>query len=229
MQVKKDDGLSQILCKKCVNRLRIAYDFKKQAEASEKHLRRFILDVNKKFQQVTKLDGSNLKEEIDEEDLSSEHEAEQEHENEHEHEHDIENDQLDENDCNTMLIYEDASYPYNNDVRCNTTTDIAKNDISNQSLVDMLERNVNSTSNDADRISMLEEQILEDNYDETNQDMEVLIINENEVELAAFTIENVEEDDMLDDYSQNDETIDSEMNAEELDIFEEEEHLDDTV
>lgn len=49
----KQDGLSEIICKKCVARLRVAYEFKKQAESSDRHLRSFISDVNRKFKQVT--------------------------------------------------------------------------------------------------------------------------------------------------------------------------------
>lgn len=39
--------------------MRIAYEFKKQSEASDKHLRSFIQDVNNKFEQVTKQDQKN--------------------------------------------------------------------------------------------------------------------------------------------------------------------------
>lgn len=45
----------------------MAYDFKKQTEKSDKHLRSFILDVNKKFQLVTKNDGEpDIDEELNE-------------------------------------------------------------------------------------------------------------------------------------------------------------------
>lgn len=57
--MEKNDGLPSILCKKCTAKLRLAYDFKKQTEKSDKHLRSFILDVNKKFQLVTKTDEQN--------------------------------------------------------------------------------------------------------------------------------------------------------------------------
>ncbi|XP_055297611.1 zinc finger protein 300-like [Sitodiplosis mosellana] len=53
VQVEKNDGLSEIICKKCLARLQIAYDFKKDAIASNRELRSFISNVNKQFQQVT--------------------------------------------------------------------------------------------------------------------------------------------------------------------------------
>lgn len=52
-QVEKNDGLSEIICKKCLARLQIAYDFKRQAVESNRELRSFISNVNKQFQQVT--------------------------------------------------------------------------------------------------------------------------------------------------------------------------------
>lgn len=51
--MEKNDGLPEIICKKCLARLQIAYEFKRDAIASIHHLRSFILDVNKQFQQVT--------------------------------------------------------------------------------------------------------------------------------------------------------------------------------
>lgn len=54
--MEKNDGLSEIICKKCLARLQIAYDFKREAIASTRELRSFISNVNKQFQQVT---GSN--------------------------------------------------------------------------------------------------------------------------------------------------------------------------
>lgn len=65
-QIEPNDGMPELLCKKCHTRLRIAYDFKKQAEESEHHLRTFILDVNQKFQQVT---GAGPKKEIIDDEL----------------------------------------------------------------------------------------------------------------------------------------------------------------
>lgn len=51
--MEKNDGLSEIICKKCLARLQIAYDFKNDAIASNRDLRSFISNVNKQFQQVT--------------------------------------------------------------------------------------------------------------------------------------------------------------------------------
>lgn len=55
--MEKNDGLSEIICKKCLARLQIAYDFKKVAIASNRELRSFISNVNKQFQQVTGSSG----------------------------------------------------------------------------------------------------------------------------------------------------------------------------
>lgn len=52
-QVDRSDGLSDIICKKCLTRLHIAYEFKKQAESSDRKLRSFITGVNQTFIQVT--------------------------------------------------------------------------------------------------------------------------------------------------------------------------------
>lgn len=41
-KVRNGDGLPKILCVKCVGRLKIAYEFRKQAEATDKHLRGLI-------------------------------------------------------------------------------------------------------------------------------------------------------------------------------------------
>lgn len=52
-QAAKNDGLPQQLCAKCTSRMQAANEFRKQAEASDKHIRSFVTDVNKRFQQVT--------------------------------------------------------------------------------------------------------------------------------------------------------------------------------
>lgn len=51
--MEKNDGLSEIICKKCLARLHIAYDFKKEATTSNRQLQSFLSNVNKQFQQVT--------------------------------------------------------------------------------------------------------------------------------------------------------------------------------
>lgn len=66
LQAKKDDGLPEIICTKCYGRLRVSYDFRKQTTASDKHLRTFIQDVNKKFQQVTNVTDDCLDEVFEE-------------------------------------------------------------------------------------------------------------------------------------------------------------------
>lgn len=60
-QVEKNDGLSEIICKKCLARLHIAYDFKKDAVTTNKELRSFLLKVNKDYQQLTAGGGGGAK------------------------------------------------------------------------------------------------------------------------------------------------------------------------
>lgn len=57
--MEKGDGLSEIICKRCLARLQVAYDFKNEAISSNRELRSFISDVNKQFQQVTSSGSSN--------------------------------------------------------------------------------------------------------------------------------------------------------------------------
>lgn len=51
--MKENDGLSEIICKKCVARLHIAYEFKKKAVDSNDRMRSFISNATKDFQQIT--------------------------------------------------------------------------------------------------------------------------------------------------------------------------------
>lgn len=51
--MEKNDGLPEIICKKCMARLHIAYDFKKDASATNTELRSFLSKVNKDYQQLT--------------------------------------------------------------------------------------------------------------------------------------------------------------------------------
>lgn len=52
------------MCNKCVRRLTIAYDFKKQCQTSEQHLRSFISEVTTQFNKVTTGDSIEEDEEI---------------------------------------------------------------------------------------------------------------------------------------------------------------------
>lgn len=49
---------------KCVARLKVAYEFKRQSESSDQHLRSFILEVNSRFSKVTATDGTTEEEEL---------------------------------------------------------------------------------------------------------------------------------------------------------------------
>lgn len=49
---------------KCVARLKVAYEFKRQSESSDQHLRSFILEVNSRFSKVTAADGTTEEEEL---------------------------------------------------------------------------------------------------------------------------------------------------------------------
>lgn len=60
-QVEKNDGLSETICKKCLARLCIAYDFKKDAVTTNKELRSFLQKVNKDYQQLTAGSGAKQK------------------------------------------------------------------------------------------------------------------------------------------------------------------------
>lgn len=53
LQVKAD-GMPAILCDKCTDRLKVAYDFCRTANISEKQLRKFISKISFDFREVTK-------------------------------------------------------------------------------------------------------------------------------------------------------------------------------
>lgn len=58
-QLIRGDGLPEQLCTKCVGRLKLAFEFRKQSESSAAHLRSFISKVNKQFTQVTTVNNDN--------------------------------------------------------------------------------------------------------------------------------------------------------------------------
>lgn len=60
-QVEKNDGLSDTICKKCLTRLHIAYEFKKDAVTTNKELRSFLSKVEKDYQQLTAGGGAKSK------------------------------------------------------------------------------------------------------------------------------------------------------------------------
>lgn len=200
LQAEKNDGMPEILCNQCHTRMRIAYSFKKKAEESDKHLRSFILDVNRKFQQVTKLDNASpadpLKNEIDETDMVADAYD------------DIDNDMQ-------LMVYTmdnvDDEHQPKGDLNISETA------LNNQSLVDILEQNVN-TPNTIENESLLEDHIA----DENNTEMEVLIINEEDGDTTSgYIVENVGGDEEFD--GTDGQTADEADDA----IFEDEEHLDD--
>lgn len=150
--------MPELLCKKCLARLRVAYDFKKQAEASDEHLRTFISDVNQKFQQVTQVETKA--ELID--------------------------------DDGFML---DA---------------------------DILEYDELGDLDTATAIQIIAADTVDENYDNSPQQMEMLIMNDEDV---PYAVDNLDDDDEQLLYGQTDD--DSLNDADQM--FEEEEHLDETV
>lgn len=70
-QVEKNDGLPEQICKKCLTRLHIAYDFKKDANTTNSELRNFLSKVNKDYEELT-AGGSKSKSKTRSESLQSE-------------------------------------------------------------------------------------------------------------------------------------------------------------
>lgn len=70
--------------------------------------------------------------------------------------------------------------------------------------------------------------VADDNYGDGPQQMEVLILNESDVDVAGYTIENLEDEDEPPLYEHNEDSMNRELNDAEQ-LFEEEEHLDDLV
>lgn len=174
--------MPELLCKKCLARLRIAYDFKKRAHQSDHHLRTFISDVNQKFQQVT---GVGPKKEIVDDELHIDSE---------------------------LLVFDEIGDG------CEIINDESLNNP-----IDVLDHQTINASNDNDHILPDD-----DNYGDGPEQMEVLIINEDGVDMSAYTVEKLDDDDETPLYGQNDDSLNQELNDAEQ-MFEEEEHLDETV
>lgn len=155
-QAEKNDGLPEIICKKCLARLRVAYEFKKQAEASDQHIRGFIQDVNKKFQQVTGGSASvkNVvkKENIDDASIDS-------------------FDELDE-DMQMLINDEQESTTYVN--FANNLHDVGKQTLARDQLVEILGENGTIAS------QVSQQRLIDDTYNTPPQNMEVLIVGEEE-------------------------------------------------
>lgn len=175
------------LCKKCLTRLRIAYDFKKQTEESDHHLRTFISDVNQKFQQVT---GVDPKKEVVDDELANDAE---------------------------LLVYEEI---------CDDSQITSVQSPNNR--IDALDDPIGAENDiDIDGTNiMADDDMIDDNYGDGPEQMEVLIINEDDG--TDYTVEKLDDDDEQPLYGQNEDSLNSELNDAEQ-LFEEEEHLDDTV
>uniref|UniRef100_A0A336LR47 CSON011307 protein n=1 Tax=Culicoides sonorensis TaxID=179676 RepID=A0A336LR47_CULSO len=56
-----DDGLPSKLCDKCIARLKVADDFKKESNIADTHFRQFIQKVNEQFQELTVIKNKSTK------------------------------------------------------------------------------------------------------------------------------------------------------------------------
>lgn len=188
LQIEQNDGMPELLCKECQARLRVAYNFKKQAQYSDEKFRTFITDVNQQFQQVT---AADTKKEITDDELQIDAE---------------------------LLVYDEIGEA------CEIM-----NDHSLSNPIDVLDQTINVANDDNDDGHMpADEDTTDDNYGDRPEQMEVLILNENDVDVSGYTIENLEEEDDPPVYGQNEDSMNRELNDAEQ-LFEEEEHLDDTV
>lgn len=173
-QVDRNDGLSEIICKKCLARLQIAYDFKKDAIASNRDLRSFISNVNKQFQQVTcsnsMINKSKKRPRKDEE--SEEY------------------DEL-EDDMQALIEDEQETVEYKEiDV---DLTDDAKKTIDREQLVEILGEN-NAITVRKTRSGRTLATVQEDTSDEPPENMEVFLVDESG---------DVESGYIIDEYEQN--------------------------
>lgn len=185
-QIQQNDGMPELLCKKCYARLRMAYDFKKQVHESDHHLRTFISDVNQKFQQVT---GVGPKKEVIDDELHIDSE---------------------------LLVFDEIGDG------CEIINDESLNNP-----IDILDHQTINTANDNDDI-LPDEDTTDLNYGDEPEQMEVLIINEDGADMSAYTVEKLDDEDEQPSYGHNDDSLNEELNDAEQ-MFEEEEHLDDTV
>lgn len=185
-QIEQNDGMPEQLCKKCLARLRIAYDFKKQTEESDHHLRTFISDVNQKFKQVT---GVDTKKEVVDDELTIDAE---------------------------LLVYEEIGD------ECQITSVQSLNNP-----IDGHDDPISAGNDDIDGTTiMADDDMTDDNYGDGPEQMEVLIINEDDG--TDYIVEKLDDDDEQPLYGQNEDSLNRELNDAEQ-LFEEEEHLDDTV
>lgn len=165
-----------MLCKKCLARLNIAYDFKKQAEGSDLHVRSFISDVNKRFQQVTGKSGSSnfIKKQY------IKHENSQEGENES-------YDELDED--MQMLIQDEQESTSYKVLISDVPTEIKP--ASREQLVEILGENSAITLRKTRSNIPIN---IENTNDGESQNMEVFIVDDGEVEVEpGYIIEGDEE------------------------------------
>lgn len=187
MQIEQNDGMPELLCNKCFARLRIAYDFKKQVEDSDHHLRTFISDVNQKFQQVTGIP----KKEITDDELQMDAE---------------------------LLVYDDD---------IGDGCEIINDQSLNNTIHGLDQAIVAANDNEVGPI-LPDEDTTDGNYGEGPEQMEVLIINEDDVDVSSYTVEKLDDDEEQPMYGHNEDSLNRELNDAEQ-LFEEEEHLDDTV
>lgn len=179
--------MPELLCKECHARLRVAYNFKKQAQYSDEKFRTFISDVNQQFQQVTAVDP---KKEIIEDEL-----------------------QLDAE----LLVYDEIGEA------CEMINDQSLNNP-----IDGLDQTISVANDNEEGHIPPDDDTADEHYADGPEQMEVLILNENDVDVTGYTIENLEDEEEQPLYGQNEDSLNRELNDAEQ-LFEEEEHLDDTV
>lgn len=159
----KNDGLSEIICKKCLARLQIAYNFKKDAIASNQHLRNFISNVNKQLQHVSNAVHSKSKQRT---------------------QHDGENDTFDELEEDMQALIDDEQIEFkNNDT--DHLSDDDKKTIDRDQLVEILGDNNAITIRKTRSGRTITVQ--EDTIDEPPENMEVFLVDE-EVE-SGFIVD----------------------------------------
>lgn len=169
--MEKNDGLSEIICQKCLKRLQIAYDFKKEAIATNRHLRSFISKVNKQFQQVTSTNNIKTKKEPQKDDANESY------------------DELEE-DMQELLEEEHDGIDYKE--IDGDSSDEHKKTIDRDQLVEILGDN-NSITILKPGESNIQEDTNENENDEQPENMEVFLVEENSEMESSFIIDDYEQ------------------------------------
>lgn len=229
--MEKNDGLPELLCQKCYGRMRVAYEFKKHAEDSDKHLRSFIQDVNNKFKQVTKRDSNNEAEIEDEMRL-----------------YDSPDDMNTPDATSAQQLIKGKRRPASQHKKMSAVR-ISTGNITiptQANLVEILESNNQENDQYVTNIEELMDDVQVQQLDDESTETEVVIVDENGIELIDNYKIDEQSNDMI-EYHHQDEYVtgdttpillqeeedddEDEVNSESVEevFFEEEEHLDDDV